>query len=164
MPTHDLHVEVRSEVARYSYGEPLRLRYTVENVSSETRLVVTRSLLAEAESADELFVLVGEVAPPRGFFYFEFAKPRLTALAAHSVRDFPLHIALPLLETEVDAEGTASDVVVDVYGAVAIVLQVGFLCAPFRPRGADPWGEFVALQELSAPASTRVHVDARSSI
>jgi hypothetical protein len=162
MAKSDIRVKLSSALPEYAYGEPLMLEYSVENRSRKARFVATKTFLAEVKTSSELHLLIGEMQPPRGLYYFDYEAPELVRLRPRSKRTFRVTVGMPLLETAIDANGNAYDAEVSVAGAVTLVLRVGFLDAAFRAHSANPWGEFVTAQELSAPAKTRLRIERRA--
>ena len=158
MPPEDLNVRLRSDSASYEFGEPLRLRYEVENRAANDLYVVRGEPLAQANSSSELEVLVGEAPRPPELVHFSYEAPALSRLAPGARRRFRLSLALPLIESVLSPDGVVEQQEVGVAGDVEVILRVGFLQRPFRPTSAAPWAEFAAAQELSAPVSIRVQV------
>ncbi|TAK67349.1 MAG: hypothetical protein EPO19_11305 [Betaproteobacteria bacterium] len=150
MPNPKIPVVLASAKPRYAYGEPLALTYMITNKTSKPIWVVNDPdrVTAWKEGATKMGIVCGETRPGFTAAYFDFRAPILRRLAPGAEVKRQIRIGMPLTTTVVD-KGIASPVQIPLDGDVSVVLNVGYGTGSFKPATADPYGEYLAWQQIA---------------
>ena len=155
---NELRMRIRSSEQSYDYGVGLELNASVENISKRTLYLIMDRVYPEQPVGGTMNILHGQVAASSDLFYFRFVVPTLRALRPRATTNFCFSIGMPLHEYGLGVDGKYYESELLTAGKLKLSVALGYLPASFRPKTDDPWGEFMQLQKLTAPASVSVEI------
>jgi hypothetical protein len=154
----DLSVRISSSKRRYGYGETVRLRARVENISTRALYLVMGRVYPAEPVAGVMEVLHGQAPCDPNAGYFAFRPPELRRLRRGQATEFEFSFAMPLHRYGLDATGHYSEWAIETSGKITLAVTLGYLLGPFRPKTDGPWGEFTRFQKMSPVRSVAVDI------
>jgi hypothetical protein len=154
--TDDLRVVLEPEKRSYTYGEPLKFHYRVQNHSA-VPLFLVEGKTSTHYVHGKLQVRVGISEHAKDALYFQYKAPNLLRIEPGHDVERPLKIVMPIREAVRDGN-TIVEREVDVDSKVHVSLAVGYFTDADPQTGPDPVTNYLHRQHIVSSGPVSVHV------